>query len=348
MAVYTTIDDGGAYFNPVLYTGNASTQSITGVGFQPDWTWLKTRVATSDHQAFDAVRTATYRVSPNTTSTQSVQSASLTSFDSDGFSIGNYYPFNASGAAIASWNWKAGTTTGIGSGDVTPSSYSFNTTSGFSIVAYTGTLTGSGTATVPHGLGIAPKMVITKDLGQVAGWYVQHTALTTPSYRLTLDTTAVQVDGSSNGTMSAPTSVVFDTNWGTGLNDSGQTYIGYVFADVQGYSKFGNYVGNGQADGPFVYTGFRPSFLMLKNITTAGGVWQMYDDLRIGYNIENHFLEADGSTIEADDDNLDLLSNGFKVRRVTGSMNTLNDMYVYMSFARAPLVNSSGVPVNAR
>ena len=345
MAVYTTIDNAGAYFNPVLFTGNASTQSITDVGFQPDWTWLKTRVGTSDHQAFDAVRTATYRVSPNTTSAQTQETASLTSFDSDGFSIGNYYPFNSSGADIVAWNWKAGTTTGIGSGDITPSSYSFNTTSGFSIVAYAGTLTGAGTATVPHGMGIAAKMVITKDLGQVANWFVQHTSLTTPSYKLNLDSNAAEADGSSNGTMSAPTSVVFDTNWGTGLNDSGQTYIGYVFADVQGYSKFGSYEGNGNVDGAFVYTGFRPAMVIVKSMDSTSD-WHLADNKRLGYNSSNSQLFPSTSAADNTTEAMDLLSNGFKLR-IVGDPNVA-ETFIYMAFAEAPLVNSSGVPVNAR
>jgi len=354
MAAFTTIDDAGSFFSPTLYAGNGTAygsggNAITGVGFQPDFTWIKSRTTAEEHVLTDAVRGVTKIIRTTGTYAESTAAEGLNVFGSDGFTIGSSDQFNTNTEDYVSWNWKMGTTSGIGSGDITPTGYSFNTTSGFSVVAYTGTLSGSGTATVPHGLGIAPKMVITKELNGTSAWYVQHAELSTPSYRLYLNDTSAQADGSGNGVMSAPTSVVFDTNWGGGLNESGQTYIAYCFAPVQGFSAFGEFKGNGNADGPFIYTGFRPAFLLIKIYSGSGtGVWTIIDNKRDGYNYANPFLKADQSSTENATGTVDLVSTGFKLRSSEFQTNADGKSILYAAFAESPFVNSSSVPTNAR
>jgi len=342
------------FFSSKIYTGTGSSNAITGVGFQPDLTWIKNRDTTDSHVLTDVVRGVTKQIFSNSTEVEATQATNITSFDSDGFTLGTENQVNTNTEDFASWNWKAGTTTGIGSGDITPLSYSFNTTSGFSALTYTGTLSGSGIATVPHGLGIAPKMVLTKPLSHVRPWFVQHTSLTTPSYYLVLNTTTAQVNGVGNGTMSAPTSIVFDTNWGDGLNESGQTYIAYCFAEVKGYSKFGSYTGNtSTTDGPFGYCGFRPNFVMIKNIDDAEA-WQLFDGKRAGYNAFNYRLYPNNNAVEAEStDYIDLLSNGFKIRTGSGGtsthdVNSSGKLFIYAAFAEFPLVSSNDIPATAR
>ena len=347
MAAYISFQPSD-FFNTKLYTGTGSSNAITGVGFQPDFVWTKNRDSTDNHNLFDAVRGATKYISTNLPSTQATTAESLKSFDSDGFTVGTWGDTNGNTEDYASWNWKAGTTTGIGSGDITPTGYSFNTTAGFSIVAYTGTLSGSGIATVPHGLGVAPKMVITKSLSDSREWYVQHPALTTPSYYVYFSTNAAEANGAGNGTMSAPTSTVFDTNWGSGLNESGQTYIAYCFAEKKGYSKFSSYTGTGNADGAFVYTGFRPAFLIIKSVGLNG--WFLFDDKRIGYNAFNSAFESDGNFAETSTTTypLDILSNGFKPRHLSAAFNSSGQKYLYMAFAEFPWVSSNSIPTVAK
>ena len=336
------------FYNTTLYTGTGASQAITGVGFQPDLVWTKNRDSTDNNNLFDAVRGVREFISSNLPSAEGTAADSLNSFDADGFTIGAWGDINGNTEDYASWNWKAGTTTGIGSGDITPSAYSFNTTAGFSIVAYTGTLSGSGIATVPHGLGAAPQVVITKSLSDSREWYVQHPALTTPSYYVYLSTNAAEANGAGNGTMSAPTSTVFDTNWGSGINESGQTYIAYCFAEKKGYSKFGSYTGNANANGPFVYLGFRPAFLMIKSVGL--NAWYLFDDKRIGYNAFNSAFEADSSYAETSPTTylIDIMSNGFKPRHLSAAFNASGQKYLYMAFAKFPFVSSNSIPGTAR
>ena len=346
MAVYTAINDAGSFFNTKLYTGNGSTDTaITGVGFQPDFIWFKNRDTTDFHNCYDSVRGVQKVLVPNGTDVEYTDDETLLAFGADGFTIGLRSNVNLNTATYVAWSWKAGTTSVPSGGDLTPSAVSLNATSGFSIIVYTGT--GDTSNTIAHGLATVPKFMFFKNRDAAMDWVTYNAPLGNTDYMI-LNNTDARATSTTRWNDTTPTSTLLTIGNTDKLNSDTVDYIGYVFADVQGYSKFGSYVGNGQADGPFIYTGFRPSFLMIKGATTSGGVWQMYDHLRIGYNIENHFMEADAVTVEADDDNLDLLSNGFKVRRVTSSMNTSGDLYLYMAFARAPLVNSSGVPCNAR
>ena len=344
MAVYTTIDDPGSFYSTKLYTGTGSSLGVTGVGFQPDFTWIKNRDEADFHVLTDAVRGATKYVESDSDATESTNAESLKSFDSDGFTVGTMIQNNTNTEAYVSWNWKAGTTTGIaGSPSITPSSYSFNATSGFSIIAYVGIDTAG--ATIPHGLGVAPNMVLIKDLANTNDWAVYHSVLGGTKYLL-LNTTGAAGTASSlwNDTDTTSTLVTLGTT--SKVNYDPRTYIAYCFADVKGYSKFGSYIGNGNANGAFVYTGFRPAFFMLKKSSGPDQGWLIVDDKR-GYNTSNDKMYADSTAAETLKYN-SLLSNGWKVEEASDTYNETGATYIYAAFAEAPFVNSSGVPVNAR
>ena len=339
------IDKPNLHFNTVLYTGNGSTQSITGVGFQPDFLWIKERGDASSHAVMDAVRGNTKKVMPNDSSAESTESTYITSFDSDGFSIGQNNGINQSGINTVAWNWKAN---GAGSantdGDIN-STVSVNTTAGFSIVSYTGNLSSSTSATVGHGLGVAPQMIITKRLSNSSEWGVLHENLSSWNYVLWMNTTDDQQDKSGNGSMSAPTSTVFSTNYTNALNVNSSTYIAYCFAEKKGFSNFGYLASTNSADNAFVYTGFAPAFVMLKKYNGTGTQWVMYDNKRPGYNQTSNALFANASSAEATDLGVDLLSNGFKLRS-TNNQNV--GEFIYMAFAENPIVGSNNTPATAR
>ena len=336
------------YFNTKLYTGNFSTNAITGVGFQPDLTWIKTRTtAGENHYLFDAIRGVTNYIHSDTTAGQGTNSATLTTFGSDGFTVGANNSVNKSSDSFASWNWKAGTTSGIatnGATVTTPSSYSFNQTSRFSILKYTGT--GVTNNKLAHGLGVKPDFIIFKKTSADINWGIYHKSLTA-DYRL-LFTTGAKSDDDSFMQDSEPDSVNINLGYGGLNNASGATYIAYCFANVQGYSKFGSYVGNGNADGSFVYTGFKPAFIMLKQSSASGRNWQIYDSKRIGYNVANYRLPPNTAGAEETNVNIDILSNGFKARSTDADLNASGATYIFMAFAAAPLVSSNDVVATAR
>ncbi len=341
---YSTINKSTDYFNTKLYTGNGSARSITGVGFQPDWCWFKNRSTTNGHSIFDAVRGATKNIISNSNGAESTSSNGLTAFASDGFSVGTDGDVNGNGNNIVSWNWKAN---GQGSsntdGSINTTYTSVNTTAGFSISKYVGT---GSNATVGHGLGVAPKVVITKNLDTADNWTVYHESLgNTKGAFLNLTNTPGTSSAYWNNT--TPTSSVFSVGTEVPMNKSGDDIIAYCFAEKTGYSKFGSYVGNGNADGTFVYTGFKPAFLMVKRTDTAD-TWIMYDNKRIGYNPNNYFLQANSNAAESSSDRFDLLSNGFKPRYDWTPINASGGTYIYMAFAEAPLVGSNNVPCTAR
>jgi len=349
MAAYTTIDDGGSFARTVLYTGTGSSLGVTGVGFQPDFTWIKNRDVTDFHVLTDAVRGATKYLSSNATTAEVTDAESLKSFDSDGFTVGTMNEVNTSTEDYVSWNWKAGTTTGIaGSPTITPTSYSFNATSGFSIIAYTGT---GVAATLPHGLSVAPKMIFVKKVGDTDGWGSYHfnmDATAPEDYYMFMNTSAARV----NSTMwndTAPTSTLFSIGTGGDVNNSGTTFIAYCFAPVQGYSKLGFYVGNGDSsDGAFIYTGFRPSWVLIKRSDAGVEDWMIWNDKMAGYNLVNINLYASATNSEVGSNELSLLSNGFKLYTGNSGLNASGVTCIYMAFAKAPFVNSNGVPGNAR
>jgi len=354
MSYTNGLDKPSDYFNTKLYTGTGSSNSVTGVGFQPDWVWIKSRSDAQSNNIFDSVRGQGKLIFTDATSAEATVTNRLTAFNSDGFTVVSDNAVNGSSKTYASWNWKAGTSftndassTGIGSID---SAGSFNNDSGFSIVSYTGNNT-SG-ATLKHGLNTAPAMVILKNRNRTDNrdWVVYHQKLTSASYYIFLNSTAAMAGAYANfWNNTAPNSSVITLGSGdTGTNGNGDTYIAYCFAEKKGYSKFGSYVGNGNADGTFVYTGMKPSFVMCKR-TDGADDWFLLDNKRDIDNPANHWLMADSSGAEQTSPIFfDFLSNGFKNRGTGGGNNASGGTYIYMAFAENPFVTSSGVPACAR
>ena len=352
---YTDIDKPSDYFNTKLYTGNGTAigsggLAVTGVGFQPDWVWLKNRT-TSDrsHQVYDVIRGVTKGLKTNSADAENTSSERLTAFGSDGFTVGNNGDVNTSGNAHVSWNWKAGTSftndasaTGIGSIDSTGS---VNTDAGFSIVSYTGNST-SG-ATVAHGLGVAPKVIIIKARDRGDNWILGHNSLGWTKY-LQLNITNAVNTATNIWNDTAPTSNVFTLGDNTPINYT-DNFIAYCFAEKQTFSKFGSYVGNASTNGTFVYTGFKPAFAIFKK-SAGTGSWAIQDNKRTPFNVQKKSLFANLSDAETDSTNdaVDFLSNGFKFRSDTANYNTNGDTYIYMAFAENPFVSSTGVPATAR
>ena len=341
------INKPSEYFNTKLYTGNGSTQSITGVGFQPDWVWIKERDDTSNHNLYDSVRGVENYIYSNETTAELSGTNSLTAFDSDGFSVGSGTFINQSGQGYVSWNWLADNTSGSSNtdGSIT-STVSANTTNGFSIVRYTAT----GSATnFGHGLGTAPSVVIIKDINGTtgSGWLVGHAAIGMTNY-LKLNTTAQSVSSTAVFSQNASSSLVYIGN-SAAVSESGKDYIAYCFAEKKGFSKIGSYVGNGNADGTFIYTGFKPSFIMIKRTDTTGD-WLMKDNKRpTVQNPVTSLLYPNTSGAEATGVNdADFLSNGYKIRTTGTAENASGGTYIYMAFAESPIVSSNGVPATAR
>jgi hypothetical protein len=354
---YTTINKSTDYFNTVLYTGNNTAigsggNAITGVGFQPDWVWIKRRASDAAHHAiYDAVRGTTKQLSSSQADAQTTQSEGLTTLGTDGFTIGNLGRVNeAGGDTYVSWNWKAGTGQGSSNtdGSINTTYTSVNTTSGFSISSYTGN--GVAGATVGHGLGVAPKMIIIKSTTHAESWQVGHQDMNTSNpwdYYLNLDSTNAKVQQTNRFNNTAPTSSVFSLGSGDETNSSSKSYVAYCFAEKIGYSKFGSYTGNGNANGPFTYTGFKPTWLMIKNTGANGSSWVMHDNKRDPDNICENNLDAENNTTEANTQRLDILSNGFKQRSTLGFSNSDGVNYIYMAFGQS-LVGSNNIPATAR
>jgi len=344
---YTTINKPTDYFNTKLYTGNGTDATgITGVGFQPDFTWIKSRSDGSWHNLFDVIRGATTRLNSNSTSADNTASTTLQSFDTDGFTVGTGGDVNGNTINYASWNWLASNTTASNTDGSITSTVSANTTSGFSIVSYTGT---GSTATVGHGLGVTPKMIITKNRSSVETWRPYHVALGAGQALALNDVNATDTDAAywSN---TAPTSSVFTVGTTAGTNGSGNSMIAYCFADVQGFSKFGSYTGNGNADGPMVYTGFKPAWVMMKRTDTTND-WFIFDSTRNTFNETDLRISANSNGAESDQTGsnpIDILSNGFKCRGNAGATNASGGSYIYMAFAEQPLVGTNDIPATAR
>ena len=340
---YTTIPKSSDYFNTKLYTGNASTLNITGLDFQPDLCWLKIRSAIDNHALFDSVRGVQKRIASNLTAVESNRSTSLTSFNSDGFTLGNNSETNANSGTYAAWNWLANGA-GVSNTDGSISStVSVNTISGFSIVSFTGT---GANATVGHGLGVAPKMVILKSRANAYNWGVYHASIGATKY-LRLNSTNAEATSSAYFQDTAPTSTFITLGSDLNINDSGNM-IAYCFAEKQGYSKFGSYTGNGNDDGAFVYTGFKPAFVMVKITAGQADNWIMQDNKINSFNgASSQRLRPNSSGAEFSSSNeIDLLSNGFKTHGADGEINGSGFSYSYMAFASEPLVGDN--PATAR
>lgn len=347
------IDKPSKYFDTKLYTGNGSTQTITGLNFKPDFVWTKNRTNANSHQLYDAVRGVQKALFSNGTDIEETNAIYLTAFNSDGFSVGSSAGLNGSGTNVASWNWLGANTTVSNTSGTISSTVSANTTSGFSIVSYTGN--GSSSATVGHGLGVIPAMIIIKNRSAVSQWLVKHKSLAT-DYNLQLNVTDAQVylpSGTGQGGVgNLSSSSTFGFTSGTtgvnNVNNSGSNFIAYCFAEVKGFSKFGSYTGNGSADGTFVYTGFKPAFVMVKRTDATSLYWFMFDNKRVGYNPSNADLYANTTDAESGADRIDLLSNGFKCRNTSPNFNPSGGTMIYMAFAENPFVSSKGIPTTAR
>ena len=345
---YTTINKSTDNFNTVTYTGNGSTNAITGVGFQPDFTWIKRRDGgTTSHQLFDAVRGVTKRLYSNTTDAENTNATTLTAFGTDGFTVGSNTGVNPNGNGVVAWNWKAGTGAGSANtdGSINTTYTSVNTTAGFSISKYTGN--GTTGATVGHGLGAIPKWIIVKRLDSATtNFQVYHSSMGAEKY-IQLNTTSGQSDSDVLWNDTAPTNQVFSLGNYSHVNYNGSPHIAYCFAEKTGYSKFGSYTGNGNADGTFIYTGFKPAFIMQKK-TSGTSDWVIYDNKRDTSNVVTQELKPNSNAAESSNTNIDILSNGFKQRANYAYTNNSGATYIYIAFAEAPLVGSNNVPCTAR
>ena len=347
---YTTINKSSLHINTKLYTGTGSELAITGVGFQPDWTWIKGRNVAYDNNVFDAVRGSTKRIMTNQTNAESTQAQMCKSFDSDGFTLGTDGGVNENNTrTYVAWNWKAGTTgsgTTTGSGSYKAYSYSVNTTAGFSIVKYKG----NGTAghTIPHHLGSAPTFRISKILSNAGDNWTVYSETLGNTKELNLNTGDAVGTTTNYWNSTSPNATNFTLGTNGIANGNDVDIISYNFAPKTGYSKFGSYTGNGNADGTFVYTGFKPAFFMVFAYEAGNENWIMVDNKRDGFNVENEQLFPNTSGVEESNDEVDLLSNGFKLRRANTRMNGSNYPYIYMAFAENPFVASNFVPTTAR
>ena len=341
------------FFNTVLYTGNGSTQTITGTGFQPNLTWIKGRDNTEYYRLYDSVRGATKEIYSNANLAEGTNANSLTSWNADGFAVGTETGVNTNTDLYLGWNWKAGTTSGLTGGTITPTAYSINTTAGFGIYQYAGTSTAG---TIAHGLGVAPECVIVKKISGADAWWAYHLythsdTSTSGQYYTVLDTTATRNtnSGAWNNTNPTDTLIHLGDAGNTNSSSGSSTYIMYAFAPKKGFSSFGGFKGNANANGPFCYTGFRPAWILIKN---ASGVeaWNCWDVKRSPFNLTQNSLNIDDTSAQQTSSAkcLDILSNGFKIRTTSTEINGSDADMIYLAFAEFPMVSSNSKVGTAR
>ena len=345
---YTDIDNPELFFQTKLYAGNSTARSITFDGsknMQPDWVWIKERDDAINHYGYDSVRGTDKRLQQNINNAEDTTDTTwFRSFDTNGFTIGTEDNINDTGDNYVAWCWKAGGSASSNSDGSTTSSVSANTTAGFSIVSWTGT--GSAT-TVGHGLSSSPKFIFVKNRDTARNWNVYYGDET--DY-LQLNDSGATIDNDNKWNDTAPTSSVFTVNTSSDTNKSGDAMIAYCFTNIKGYSKLGSYTANGNANGTFIYTGFRPAYVMIKR-TDSAQQWGIVDSKRDVDNPAQFHLFAESSQAEggaSSYNNFDLLSNGIKMRSNDQWTNASGGTYVYMAFAESPFVNSNGIPNNAR
>ena len=349
---YTNIDDPSAYFQAKTYTGNGSNgYAITNDGnsnLQPDLWWVKNRDKAYDHNIYDSTRGTSLRLVSNGAQAEATATDRIASFDTNGFTLNGSVISNENNNPHVAWQWKAngGTTASNTDGTIT-STVQANQDAGFSIVTYTGN--GSSSQTVGHGLGVAPDFILVKSRNSVAttdaNWIGYHKELTA-SYKIQLNKT-VAAGTSGNWSSTSPTTSVFSILSGNGgTNASGGNFVAYCFAEKQGYSKFGKYVGNGSTNGTFVYTGFKPAFVMTKKRDQVSN-WTIYDNKRNLFNVADKVLLPNASNADQTVINFDFVSNGFKCRN-SDSENESGTTFIYMAFAENPFVTSTGIPTTAR
>ena len=354
---YTSIDNPELYFQVKTYSGtDASPQAFTLDGdedMQPDMVWIKNRGYANKHVLFDSVRGVNKSVTSDSNAAEVDQNSDggyVSAFGSDGFTLtegsSSDNDTNDDRYTYVAWCWKAGTTSSLSGGDITPSPYSYNATSGFGIYKYTGN--GSTDQEIPHGLGKKPQMIFFKRLDSSTNWVVQSNLLGNRVQLVINDTTAQNTD-SRLGASDDWSTTIFNVGTYGDMNSSGDPHVAYAFCNIQGYSKIGTYTGNGDNDSPFIYLGFRPAFIIVKNIDSGTPDWVCWDNKRNGRNTDdNEKLYPNSTNAEANISEIDLLSNGFKLRSGGTENNTSGEKYIYIAWAEAPFVNSNGVPCNAR
>ena len=356
---YTTIDDPSEYFQTAIYSGNSSTLAVTSQGnaiIAPDWVWVKRRNSTSTHALVDSSRGRAKSLGSEASDAEyntSDTAKDLISFDTNGFTVGpaNQRNMNGNGDTFVAWQWKAngGTTSSNTDGSIT-TTVQANTTAGFSIVTYTGNATNG--ATIGHGLGAVPQVIIKKNRSSNSReWNVYHHSIGNTKSLFLNTTDGETTESAYNNT--SPTSSIQTINGSGANNGDGDNMIAYFFTPIKGYSKFGSYTGNGNADGTFVYTGFKPAWILFKNISTGDDNWTIVDNKRDIDNPTTHSLFPSGTNAEDDGTgngyiNVDFVSNGFKIRQITHMINASSENYIYMAFAEHPFVSSKGVPTTAR
>ena len=345
---YTTINDPSAQFQAVLWTGDsADDRSITNTGnanLQPDVVWIKNRNSTQNHYLYDSTRGANVQLLPADSAGETTVADRMQAFQTDGFQVGSSSEVNYNSYTYVGWQWKAtaGTTASNGNGSIT-STVQANTTAGFSIVKWTGT---GSAATIGHGLGVTPQMIIVKNLDKSSQWAVYHYKVGNTKY-LALNDADAEATYSGYWNDTSPTTTVFSVGSdGDVSGGNGEEVISYCFAPIKGYSKIGNYKGNGNADGPFVYTGFKPAFIIKKG--TGSGDWHISDNKQNSFNAFDNALRPNVTNGTETGNTLDFLSNGFKIRNTGGSWNGNGSTYIYMAFAQNPFVATNNVVATAR
>ena len=337
------VKNSGEHFNTVIYTGSddgAVSQSVTGVGFEPDLVIIKRRDAAASHAWWDQVRGEHKGLNSDGTDAENTDTYGLETFNADGFTVreSDTAQGKTNTGTLVAWCWKASGGSGSANtqGDIN-STVSVNNDAGFSIVTYTGNRTGAGVSTVGHGLSSAPKVVITKSRSNATSWWIQHPSTSTASKLLRFDTTA-ETDKSSNGTLSRPTSTVFGTNWTDGIGTNSHTHVAYCFAEVEGFSQFNLYEGTGSTNGPYINTGFKPQFVIVKKYSAASSSWFMWDSVRHPSNVIDMAMWADTTNADTSHSEykIDFLSNGFKIRGDSAGTNASGQLMIYMAFAEAP------------
>ena len=339
MAAYISFQPSDHY-NTVLYTGTGASNAVTGVGFSPNMTWLKSRSASTSQYVFDTVRGATYGIFPDGDWEQAASAQYLNAFDADGFTLGTNTAINDNTATYASWNWNAATTTGLSGGTITPSSYSINATAGIGIYEYAGT---GSNGTIAHGLGAGKKFLMVKNTSNSGGvnWKCIHSNLSSGDQNLYLNLTTGETTETATFNSTFPGDTVFNLGTNLGTNSSGNDYIAYLFCSKTGFSKMGSYTGNGNVDGAFAFTGFRPAFVLIKRFNSSGDSWFLTDSKRNPYNVVTSPLYPDDPGAEGSGTFLDFLSNGFKLRTTSSSWNGSGNSYIYAAFAEFPFVSSN-------
>ena len=348
---YTAIDKSTDYFVTNLWTGNNTAQTITGIPFAPSFVWIKNRSTAESHTLVNTAVGANNFLKSNATSGNNTNSEFLKSFTSDGYTLGSADEVNNGSNNIVGWNWKGGTTSGIatnGTTTITPSAYSFDQTSGFSVIKYTGN--GVDGAYLPHGLGVSPQvMIVKRSTDDGYDWYMYHVALGNQKYMQLNTANGVSGTDGMWGSFT-PTSVNMKMSNDAQIGVSSKDYVMYCFAQKQGFSRCNSYIGNGNADGTFVFTGFSPAVVIMKNVTNGSTPWLIWDNKRPGYNLTN--LRLRPNTTDAEDtstaDPIDFLSNGFKCRGSNDDSNKAGSTFMYIAFAESPFVSSTGIPTTAR